>query len=140
MKVCSKCKLNKEDSEFNRNHSKSDGLQQYCKSCHRILDRQSYFRHTETYYQRNRRRKLKVREFIRSLKTECSRCGFNNPDALDFHHIDPSSKVVALGASEVVSWGTKRVLAEISKCELLCANCHRIEEYERRRTATELAA
>lgn len=34
-KVCSKCKIPKNIKEFNKNRSKNDGLNSYCKLCHR---------------------------------------------------------------------------------------------------------
>lgn len=36
MKPCSKCKQNKQLSEFHKNRSKNDGFQDYCKSCDKI--------------------------------------------------------------------------------------------------------
>lgn len=41
-------------------------------------------------------------------------------------------------------WGLKKVLEEIAKCDLICANCHAIEHYERgsrpsRSTSSSLA-
>jgi hypothetical protein len=35
MKTCSKCKIEKSKSEFNKDKSKKDGLLIYCKICHR---------------------------------------------------------------------------------------------------------
>lgn len=35
MKICSSCKLNKDLSEFNRNRSHKDGLQNNCRTCQR---------------------------------------------------------------------------------------------------------
>jgi len=54
----------------------------------------------------------------------CTRCGFNRSFvALDFHHIDPQSKSFPLSSGYCYSWD--RVVEEMNKCELLCANCHR---------------
>ena len=58
-------------------------------------------------------------------KYSCSLCGENDPRCLDFHHIDPETKITT------VSWlmGQRRpkeiILAEIEKCEAICSNCHR---------------
>jgi hypothetical protein len=53
----------------------------------------------------------------------CQVCGYNaNPVAMDFHHTGEKVKIVA-----VLKHGTmEKLMAEISKCEVLCANCHRI--------------
>ena len=62
-------------------------------------------------------------------KLPCKRCGKNYPDfVMDFHHRDPSTKTWAIGRSKLVS--KKRLLAEIKKCDVYCANCHRIIERE----------
>ena len=49
---------------------------------------------------------------------------------LDFDHIDPKTK--AFNVSDCVRRGMSRktVLAEIQKCQVLCANCHRIKTFE----------
>lgn len=54
----------------------------------------------------------------------CSRCGYRIcAAALHFHHRDPALKEFRLTAAQFASQ-SPRVLAEIAKCVLLCANCH----------------
>lgn len=54
---------------------------------------------------------------------KCSKCGYDKClAALEFHHLDPSQKeggVIGTTAS------LKKQREEVSKCVLLCANCHR---------------
>ena len=58
------------------------------------------------------------------LGGKCSRCGYNTCfAALEFHHRDASSKEFSMG--NMVSVSKERYLAELDKCDLLCANCHR---------------
>lgn len=53
---------------------------------------------------------------------KCERCGYNKyRGALEFHHKDPTQKD-PLGLR---AYNSERFLAEIDKCMLLCANCHR---------------
>jgi len=79
-----------------------------------------------------KRTRLRVKgnlAFIQSIKMElgCSVCGYNgHPAALDFHHRDPLSKTVALSSLPYLAYGHERILEEIEKCDVLCANCHRI--------------
>jgi len=75
------------------------------------------------------RRRVSKRIWLRELKSEmkCARCGFNHPAALDFHHKDKESKVLAIANALRDGWTRERILEEIGKCEILCANCHRIE-------------
>ena len=51
-------------------------------------------------------------------------CGYNRyVGALDFHHVDPAKKELALSVKGLCySWNN--VLEEAKKCTILCKNCH----------------
>jgi len=72
-----------------------------------------------------KRRKANKQKAINLLGGKCKLCGYNKcNDALEFHHINPKEKEFML--SKV--WNSKtweKLLPEIKKCVLLCANCHR---------------
>ena len=54
----------------------------------------------------------------------CSICGYDRSvSALDCHHTDPSSKEYAI--AKMRSYSKKKIVAELSKCVIVCANCHR---------------
>ena len=77
------------------------------------------------------RRRLKVKA-VAYLGGSCIRCGYNKCiDALEFHHRDPSVKDF-----QIAGGGNYRSLenlkAELDKCDLLCANCHREVHSEQR--------
>lgn len=56
----------------------------------------------------------------------CCICGFDAfQEALEFHHIDPSTKTFGLTDSNAVTKALEKQLEEARKCVLLCANCHR---------------
>lgn len=58
------------------------------------------------------------------LGGECVRCGYCKViQALQFHHVDPSTKLFELGMRNL-SKRWEVLEAEARKCELLCANCH----------------
>jgi hypothetical protein len=71
------------------------------------------------------RRDLKVK-CIGHKGGSCEKCGYSyngsNAYAFDFHHLAPAKKDF-LPASKFRKW--EKVLAELEKCELLCAICHR---------------
>lgn len=46
---------------------------------------------------------------------------------MQWHHRDPLDKVADV--SRLGSYSKKRILAEIAKCDLMCANCHAVETY-----------
>lgn len=67
------------------------------------------------------------REWLKTLKIglSCIRCGEDDPVCLDFHHREPDEKEFSISLASQQGWGRARVLAEIAKCDVLCANCHR---------------
>jgi hypothetical protein len=59
---------------------------------------------------------------------KCAVCGFDeHPSALQFHHLDPSTKEFHLG-HQGHTRGLARMRSEARKCTLLCANCHALVE------------
>jgi hypothetical protein len=59
----------------------------------------------------------------------CWRCGYSRGArgrrVLDFHHVDPMEKSFSLDSRHIINLAKSRVVAELRKCVLLCANCHR---------------
>lgn len=69
-------------------------------------------------------RKRRKNNLIRVCGSKCNLCGYNKSNsALEFHHIDPSQK--SYGISSGICHDLESDLAEIKKCILVCANCHR---------------
>lgn len=73
------------------------------------------------------------REFIRNYKAErgCADCGYNkDARALEFDHLPGMVKLFDVSAMRFRgSW--QQLHEEIAKCEVVCANCHRIRTDER---------
>jgi hypothetical protein len=55
---------------------------------------------------------------------------------MDFDHREPESKSQRVMAM-VGRAGIGRILAEVAKCDVVCANCHRMRTYRRRESAHE---
>jgi formate-dependent nitrite reductase cytochrome c552 subunit len=93
-----------------------------CANCHRSRHARSKTdsRHPVVRFRRNT--KLKA---VALAGTVCRGCGFAEPvDALEFHHLEATAKDFAISVDGVPrSWA--RIRAELAKCVLLCANCHR---------------
>ena len=70
MKICKKCNQNLDESCFNKNKNKSDGLEIYCKECAKIKSRLAYERGREKYIARNKERYLENKEHILSTSKE----------------------------------------------------------------------
>lgn len=84
---------------------------------------------------RRKNTQARNREYIDNyLSTHpCVDCGYSNIRALDFDHVNgekrmPVSCMVNLG------YTLTAIQEEIAKCEVRCANCHRLITYERSRT------
>ena len=75
------------------------------------------------------------KEFINTFKHEtgCSSCKETNPVVLEFHHThDKEYKV-----SRMIELPIQKIKEEMSKCIVLCANCHRILHHDEKRAASE---
>jgi ferredoxin len=85
-------------------------------------------RNAKTYrYQKKRRRTVKQR-LADEVGGKCIRCGYaRSIAALDFHHRDATQKEFAISSMQG-SWA--KLAAEAAKCDLLCANCHRVVHSE----------
>jgi hypothetical protein len=86
----------------------------------------------------NRAKRAERKEFLDGIKlaSGCTDCGYSkHPAALEFDHL-PGTEKVAPVASMVLA-DMKRLLAEIEKCEIVCANCHRIRTTDRKQWKSE---
>ena len=64
----------------------------------------------------------------------CVKCGETHPACLDFHH--RAGKEDKLGnIGEIRRFATEKLLTEIAKCDVLCANCHRKHHHDERAAA-----
>lgn len=107
----------------------------------KITGGSQYVRYGKTHYERNKqlyidksqRRRQGNTEYIRNIKrqSKCVDCGFGDWRCLDFDHLPKYEKSATIGGTRVMHWSRKRIDAEIAKCEVRCANCHRIKTLER---------
>lgn len=74
-------------------------------------------------YVKDRRRMLKLKA-VEHLGGSCQICNYNKCiQALEFHHLDPTQKEFGISDGDLRSW--ERIKLELTKCILLCSNCHR---------------
>jgi hypothetical protein len=97
------------------------------KEYHRQKSRAHYLKHNATVNARSMERRQQIRNYIVSIKANgaCVECGEDHPACLDFHHRDPAKKKRHIAEYWTAGWSLATVKAEIAKCDLLCANCHR---------------
>ena len=80
--------------------------------------------------------KQQYKKRLADIKTAsgCVDCGEKNHIVLDFDHIRDKKYNVSRMIHDGFSW--KAILREIEKCEVVCANCHRIRTHYRLTTKT----
>lgn len=121
MKTCRDCGIELPLSEFYKNRNVRDGYLNQCKKC------------TVGRYGPGRSARAKRdRLYFQQIKLErgCADCGYReNAVALDFDHLPGTEKKYRVACMA----GVSRALidAEIAKCEVVCANCHRIRTANR---------
>jgi len=92
----------------------------------RAYDRAWHRKHREDRIRVQMERQRAVVAWVQTFKKECERCGFSEDvTALDFHHLR-DDKVGSVAALAHRGWGKEKLKAEMEKCQILCANCHRI--------------
>lgn len=123
-KKCCVCHEAKDFSDFGPSKSSKDGKQSKCIICNRKQARLHYNANKEKHFERAMVRKRKIRNALNLVKEKagCCFCGESCALCLDFHHTDSGTKEVEVSC---VSTGLKRLIEEIKKCEVVCANCHR---------------
>ena len=89
-----------------------------------VLDTDGYYRCPRCRADAVIRRRARIRaEVVAEAGGCCAICGYSrNLAALQFHHLDPTTKEFTLRNGDTRS--LERMRAEAAKCVLLCANCH----------------
>lgn len=118
LKTCSHCKVGKppNNENFSKNRRNPSGLNWYCRECDAEKQRKQYAR---------------CRALVDSFKdVPCMDCGKKYPPyVMQFDHVR-GKKEFNIGTS--VRHAAPRLLAEIAKCQVVCANCHAIRTHTRR--------
>jgi hypothetical protein len=125
MKVCSTCNISKPLDAFLIREKKKGTRVSQCHDCRKATKKRSYEKGKEGVMTRQKTTRRSKAEWFQEVKDplSCQECGESDNACLDFHHLDPATKEFAVSA--VQHYGKQRVLDEIAKCAVLCANCHR---------------
>lgn len=132
MKRCSACKIEKEESEFNKSSDRKDGLSNNCKECNKAQLKAHYYANSGYYLDKNYKRREKIKKYVDSKKIKCEECGENHIACLDFHH--ERDKVMEISLLVNRMWSSIRIDEEMAKCKILCSNCHRKLHYNERQS------
>ena len=147
LKQCRRCKIDLPSEMFWENKTNKDGLQPYCKICQRAWRREWRAKYKEKYgeydgkkynqengerfAQLKSARIAKLYEWLNELKqAPCTDCKQTfNPVCMDFDHLDGSAKIKGITKMVNETYSKERIIQEIEKCELVCANCHRLRTW-----------
>ena len=117
VKKCVRCGQSKSGDEFNKDSRHRDGLDSYCKLCHKIL--------VSAYGYRLQTKALNL------LGGKCVRCGETDRRVLQINHLNGT------GGGED-RYNQRKFLRSLVKgqrstdnLEVRCANCNILYEYER---------
>ena len=96
--------------------------------------REWYAKNKESEKAHVKRRKLEIRKWFQNYKRGlvCSKCIEDHPATLEFHHRFNQKKEKAIENMVDDGCAIKRILMEIKKCEIVCANCHKKLHYDKR--------
>lgn len=137
MKKCSKCGKQKRSSAFGWSNESKGYRRGECRKCNRIYTSNHWKRRSPEWRAEHSKQSIRnqtikaernskwAAEYWRSHP--CVKCGESRILTLEFHHRNPQEKKYAV--SQLISTGKSLELIkkEVEKCDVLCANCHRIE-------------
>ena len=113
-----------------------------CANCHRLRSRARHRRWLATRTpssapgiaerRRHWRRNAEILDQLRSVP--CADCGDRYAQcSMDFDHRDPTQKLRSV--TRLINGSLDVLLAEVAKCDIVCANCHRVRTFNRRSRA-----
>ncbi len=136
-RICPNCNEERDaENDFNWKYKDRGIRHRRCKLCQSQVSKQHYTKNKQSYLDRARAREILITEDNRKRMAEylschpCVDCGQTDVRVLEFDHVRGKklhsiAKMMGLG----YSWST--IETEIAKCEVRCANCHRIKTNER---------
>lgn len=126
MKTCIKC-----------NAGARQG-QSYCKPCSNKVGRDNYLKNKDRYYAQAKKRDKQLDDILHTAKSvPCADCKLEYPYyVMDFDHLRDKS----FGIREMRRrrMALDKIIKEIAKCEVVCANCHRERTFGRWKRKDEL--
>ena len=128
MRRCGRCGIEKPLDDFAWRRREKGQRHNYCRPCQAEYRREHYLANRPKYIAKAQRLSREVAVERTRLLIEyfelhpCTDCGERDPVVLEFDHL--RDKAFSIGAKLTdMTWDA--IVAEIEKCEVVCANCHR---------------
>lgn len=112
---CIHCGDWKPATDFYKHRSGKPLRDTRCKSCNHAAKRA---------HDREKRAQNRIIAMEATGGSACVACGESDPIVMHFHHLDPATKADSVARLIRNTADVGRIVAEASKCVLLCANCH----------------
>ncbi len=131
LKTCSICHRRKPLDAFTVRSINADGHTTYCRDCINAANKRRYAARSQQMRERlkvfNKRLKDdKAERVFNYLRAHpCVDCGESDPVVLEFDHRDAASRVLYIAQMIERRYSWAKIQAEIEKCDVRCANCHR---------------
>jgi hypothetical protein len=135
LRKCYRCCELKPEADFSWRRKAKGQRDSFCRPCRSAYGKEHYEKNRRRYIEQAGKVKRRValertRYLIEFFKTHpCVDCGELDPVVLEFDHLRDKSFAIGPQLSRR-SW--QSILAEIEKCEVVCANCHRKRTARRR--------
>jgi hypothetical protein len=132
-KACCTCKKELSIECFNFKNKEKNIYQSECKSCHKNYNHKWYLKNSNYLIDKAKYKIAVLTAWLANYKSSlfCEKCGENHVATLDFHHRNPTEKEYTITVMIRRGFTIKKVLNEISKCDVLCSNCHRKLHYNK---------
>jgi len=138
MRRCTRCSHKGPDDTFGvkiKSKANDTGI---CKTCKSSYNASWYARnkakHVACVHKNTKRYKDQARALTYKAKdVPCKDCGQRYPPyIMQFDHLDPEQKLTEVSRMISNGFSQATLLAEMAKCEVVCANCHAARTYLRR--------
>jgi hypothetical protein len=127
--MCNRCNQLKPLDHFAFKNKALGKYGAYCKPCNHAYQKQHYELNREDYLQKrvayhteiDRKNRVKMLEYLHLHP--CIDCGEADVRVLEFDHLHSKKANIAQMFADSYRW--EKILKEIEKCEVRCANCHK---------------
>lgn len=129
---CTHCKRLLSEENFNWK-VKNIRRSHHCRECSRDYVKKHYREHIDYYLTKAKRRNIQVKDKLEEyiskylLSHPCVDCAIDNILVLEFDHIDHDLKINDVSTMIRKGFSFEKIVQEIEKCQVRCANCHRIK-------------
>lgn len=133
-KICTKCNKYKPISCFHVRSKKDGTFKSHCKQCCSVRDQAYYVSPSSKKKKSLKRSRIKLEKRNRTLlldflsSSSCKDCGIGDIRVLDFDHLKDKRYTIS---ARFKSLSVETLVKEMEKCDVVCANCHRIRTSSR---------